>query len=1551
MVHRDVKPANLIVEPEGRVWLTDFGLARRLIDVSATITGTIMGTPRYMSPEQASLTGAEVDHRSDIYSLGATLYESATGRPPIEGDDPLKVITQIREDDPPSPRQLRRELSRDLGVVILKAMAKHPSDRYQTASELAEDLRAVQEGRAVGARGLSTWERTQRWSRKNQARVRLIGTAVAATAAAILCAFIAWSGYRDSRRGEFLLRASGGPFTARFYSIDEQNRRELKTSLTVPMQNPQTLEAGDYEVQLAPTGRWSSMVRMPVQRGAYQDFRLRRTKERRREISIEDASAMPIMGFSEAAVLHTKGSLMSRMTIDESRDWTLDVSAIRVEVTELPTLADDPVINSVAKQAVAPQKPPVVDFGFDNSRREDWVYDRLYADTTQSNPMRALRSPIDLDGDGRSETIVAADRAPALMAVNADGKKLWARCFEFYPVKRQQQQRDNIALPGIVSILDVGDVNQDGINDLVASLTRVQPTIQTDVALAWISGRDGTVIQTRRMPSIVGAQQKCWPLDGGLRYMMPRTRCESNIAFGTDGVTQNSFSRSRELDFSWFSSDGRTSGFALPSPLKLLEDSSTLIYLAGKSCHRLDVQTGAPLGTPFDLPHSMPECLPQQTRVGDEQRLLFVGVPVPDWTSASSLQQMISFDLDGHEQWRKVLHEQLYRANFAYRHSSWPVVDDLDGDGEDELIVLLDDMIASNDGLSVLHAGDGERVWKNTTQLIGATGEQFMRVTTTSDINRDGWRDIAVASIAGPQAFQASESITRHVSGAPDSRAGEVFVYVDWISGQDGTRLSWARHPVPWFSGQMRVCEIDAIRARELSVRGEVEMEIVSGDTDRDAELYAMTLRFQPEYSQATAIANGISVCDAEPQRAGPTVTRVYHQRPGPYRDGDESLVLMVEKPATDLRLGTSRPWICWKNDTTEFLALRCFGREGIEVIDANSRRTIWTDEEMTGIRAVRRMDGSVDFLVQRNPTQQPSLLDGTTGQTVWTAGGGVCGRLVHVQTIPDSSGERLVWIDDGSQSDTPAKPGKLLVVNCLDASTGQRRWTREIAQLSTFEIQNRGFRDFTLSDLDDDGNVDLVGFGFHPDHPGQLIALSGATGQTLWAVSLNVQLRGSNVCRPPLHIFETDQGLRVFTVRKTTNRGREMEAILCDATTGEVISHSPIPDARQWMWHQPYGWPETGAEVIRDAQGRQQIEFVAFFSTRKAGFCRMRIEADRLSEAVRFDPLESKRRGRAGWLVDVCGDKTPERLVYVYSDCRLYCFDWTGEREHWNVQIPPKVASRAFQFDPERRRLITRDLSDELTYSVVDTESGKILATIQQREERYLDEWPLLLPAEADHPESLAVPTDNGLEIRAVEETDGKAKTVTPHSLEDPRLVRTYPVGPLLSRQTLLQMLIYRFKQIVVCTLMFLLPLWYVAKSIKHPRWSLRWLLMGPPIVMIALTLWYSPRPGGSILELFVAGTPTVLGLIGVWRGIRNPRGDGLALVILCTVTATFFFLAYAIEPFRPEGVRYELSPRDVLILACLFVCSSGTLVVLGRAVFDVLGQLPWKRRGAMAE
>ena len=107
VIHRDIKPSNLLLDPDGEVWLTDFGLAKRMDEATLTVTGTLMGTPRYMSPEQAASLQQPVDRRTDIYSLGATLYELATGRPLFEADSPHGIIAQILTEEPPPPRSLR----------------------------------------------------------------------------------------------------------------------------------------------------------------------------------------------------------------------------------------------------------------------------------------------------------------------------------------------------------------------------------------------------------------------------------------------------------------------------------------------------------------------------------------------------------------------------------------------------------------------------------------------------------------------------------------------------------------------------------------------------------------------------------------------------------------------------------------------------------------------------------------------------------------------------------------------------------------------------------------------------------------------------------------------------------------------------------------------------------------------------------------------------------------------------------------------------------------------------------------------------------------------------------------------------------------------------------------------------------------------------------------------------------------------------------------------------------------------------------------------------
>ena len=201
VIHRDIKPSNLLLDGDGVVWLTDFGLAKRMDEATLTVDGALMGTPRYMSPEQAASLRQPVDRRTDIYSLGATLYELATARPLFGPAEPQLMIAQILTEEPARPRQLRAGLPRDLETVILTCLAKEPLKRYQSAQALASDLRAVIEGRPIQARRTPVVERIVRYVR--QRRKTLSGAAIAAAATVLLmaAALVGWRHYADWRLG------------------------------------------------------------------------------------------------------------------------------------------------------------------------------------------------------------------------------------------------------------------------------------------------------------------------------------------------------------------------------------------------------------------------------------------------------------------------------------------------------------------------------------------------------------------------------------------------------------------------------------------------------------------------------------------------------------------------------------------------------------------------------------------------------------------------------------------------------------------------------------------------------------------------------------------------------------------------------------------------------------------------------------------------------------------------------------------------------------------------------------------------------------------------------------------------------------------------------------------------------------------------------------------------------------------------------------------------------------------------------------------------------
>jgi WD40 repeat protein len=178
VIHRDIKPSNLLLDKQGVLWITDFGLARRQQDVALTHSGALVGTPRYMSPEQAEASRCPIDHRTDVYSLGVTLYELVTSRPPFSGKTPAEVVLQIIGREPIPPRRLDPAIPRDLETIILKAMAKQPRDRYQTAAELGDDLRRWLNLEPIKARRIGPAGRTIRWCRRNP-RLALVSAAAA----------------------------------------------------------------------------------------------------------------------------------------------------------------------------------------------------------------------------------------------------------------------------------------------------------------------------------------------------------------------------------------------------------------------------------------------------------------------------------------------------------------------------------------------------------------------------------------------------------------------------------------------------------------------------------------------------------------------------------------------------------------------------------------------------------------------------------------------------------------------------------------------------------------------------------------------------------------------------------------------------------------------------------------------------------------------------------------------------------------------------------------------------------------------------------------------------------------------------------------------------------------------------------------------------------------------------------------------------------------------------------------------------------------------------
>lgn len=235
VVHRDIKPHNLIVSRGGRICVTDFGLARVSEEPGMTLSGELVGSPLYMSPEQISGGRAGTTPQSDIYSLGVTLYQILAGRPPFLGRARDQVITQIMSREPVPPRRINPEVPIDLETICLKATSKDPRRRYADAGAMADDLARFAEGQRIRARRAGYLGRVRRFVARHAA---VVGFTAAVLVLALVVASLGWS-LRETKRTE----------RARDLEVSQSQRTQQGAELADKAE--ELLKQGDYEASLA----------------------------------------------------------------------------------------------------------------------------------------------------------------------------------------------------------------------------------------------------------------------------------------------------------------------------------------------------------------------------------------------------------------------------------------------------------------------------------------------------------------------------------------------------------------------------------------------------------------------------------------------------------------------------------------------------------------------------------------------------------------------------------------------------------------------------------------------------------------------------------------------------------------------------------------------------------------------------------------------------------------------------------------------------------------------------------------------------------------------------------------------------------------------------------------------------------------------------------------------------------------------------------------------------------------------------------------------------
>lgn len=1091
VIHRDVKPSNLILDKQKRLWLTDFGLARRLDDVTLSMTGAILGTPRYMSPEQATATTKRVDHRTDLFSLGATLYELLTAQPAFSGDSPHEVIQHIVTGEPKPIRDYVKSAPRDLETIVMKCLAKEPFDRYAAASDLASDLRAFLDGRPIRARRASVLELAARWIKSQQRSFQLAAVAVATTLVLTIGGLLSWSSYDAWRQGSVKLGSNSPTLVA---EIVNEHDEVLRTE-TLPMQNAASLPAGDYRVRINGEKTLSQSFDLKLTRGAEQALSVDLHDQMLWTPQAIDRSYDLVNFGDELALVYLNNdSIGLHKRRHPLHQWTIKV----------PGIVADP--SWQAAGLVWPWNTGSSSYsGYGHFDSRPWIAPKA----------------ADLNGDGTGDLVIAARHQAWVLALSGvDGKVLWFAGRSGEVTTRDPDANPPYtphALSAVLGTPSTYDCNGDGTPDVIATLgsfadRNQQPVAQQYQIKCWveaISGKTGEMLWSYDLPHswFTMPQGEVVPYD--LRWFVGG----GSGSMSSGGSSMNT-GRHRIRDPG---RNERTGGHAYrPAAVQLIKlgDAQRLAIVAGTRLVSLDPNNGQ-AGEPQELTGRPGQPLRWGDLDGDgADDMVFVaadpttavgGPKKPSTTVVSwSLQKKM-------ELWKKNVGVHApQQSSWTIDAPSWPLIADLTGDGRCEVVLPTDGSQTTGrigldetpwGDIAVLEGASGNELWQ---RRLVTMDQQVNHFVAGPDIDGDGSRELYVATLEGTETRMHVDALSGKTGASvwhsaqglpPGGNFGQDYYLTPllwWRAGVDGWPQLVVQIVKEGSSSETSLWTLSAGNGR-VGKTGQGVTAVRLADVDRDGveDLVA----FNSKATEARDLGGQLHCIRG--------VAREHWQRLG--NPGD---------PAADFD----------GDGVRDLLA-------GMQAISGMTGQPLWTGEPAEANRTQHLKvaggdlngDGINDLLAWKDISSYYlevtpfSAVSGKNGKLLWTATEATARMLQSVIAAEahdlDGDGQlEVLWLamlDHGYPArNSFSSQEQQLWLFVTSGQTGKLRWSQALSPAYTGGggganqvVMNYVTLSPCLGDADGDGVRDILVPELLPDNRSMSTrVLSGKDGTTLWS-------------------------------------------------------------------------------------------------------------------------------------------------------------------------------------------------------------------------------------------------------------------------------------------------------------------------------------------------------------------------------------------------------------------------------------------------------------------